>query len=112
MKALILAAVLAFVLPACAQLGVPTPDTFNEKLAVAYTTVTTARQSATTLLQAKKITPDDAQHVLDQTNNARAGLDVARQLSKQDLKAADGKLTAIRSALEALQAYLASRQGG
>lgn len=111
MKKLLIAAMFV-VLAACSSLGIPTPDTFNEKLAVAVTLNTSVRQTATTLVQAKKISPDDGQNVLDQTNNARAALDIARQLSKTDLKAADSRLGAVRQALEALQAYLASRQGG
>lgn len=100
---------IAAMLSACAQIGLPTAETFNERLAVGYATVTTVRQSATTLLVAKKITAADGQNVLDQTDNARAGLDVARTLSKIDLKAADAKLTAIRTILTGLQTYLASR---
>ena len=96
-------------LTACAQLGLPSAGTFNERLAVGYTTVTTVRQSATTLLVAKKITADDAQNVLSQTDNARAGLDIARTMSKADPKAADAKLTAIRTILTGLQTYLTSK---
>ena len=95
----------------CASVGLPTADSFNERLAVGYSTVTTIRQSATTLLQAKKITADDGQNVLEQTNSARAGLDIARTLSKVDVKAAEGKLTAARAVLSALQSYLAARGG-
>ena len=39
---------------ACAQLGLPTPQTFNEKMATAYATVTAVRDTATKLLVAKK----------------------------------------------------------
>ena len=94
----------------CETLGIPKPESFKEKLAFGYATVTSVRQSATTLLTAKKISADDAQHVQDQANNARTGLDVARGLEKTDPKAADAKLTAIRTALTALQAYLVSRE--
>lgn len=102
--------IIALALTACAQLGIPKPETFNERLAVGYSTVTTVRQTATTLLQAKKITADDAQNVQQQADNARAGLDIARTISKTDAKAADAKLTAVRSALTALQAYLATKE--
>ena len=103
-------AILLGTLGGCASVGLPTADSFNERLAVGYASVTTIRQTATALLQAKKISADDGQQVLDQTNNARQGLDIARTLSKTNLAAADGKLTAIRTALNAVQTYLAARQ--
>mgnify|MGYP001579719976 FL=1 len=73
--------------------------------------MTTVRQSATTLLKAGKITADDGQNVLSSTDAARAGLDVARTLSKTDLAAADARLTAVRTALTALSTYLATKGG-
>jgi len=102
---------LLLLLGACETLGIPTATSFNERLAVGYSTVTEVRQTATTLLNAKKLTADDGQQILDQTNNARAGLDVARTLAKTDLKGADSKLTAVRAALTALQAYLETKGG-
>lgn len=101
----------ATLLTACAQLGVPAADTFSERLAAAYSLNSQVRATATELLNAKKISSADGQHVMDQTNNARAGLDVARELSKINLEAADGKLVAIRTALTAVQAYLSLRKG-
>lgn len=95
----------------CAQLGIPTADTFSERLAAGYALNSQVRATATELLTAKKISSVDGQNVLEQTNNARAGLDVARALSATDLKSADGKLTAVRTALTALNAYLAMRKG-
>lgn len=97
-------------LPACAQLGVPTADTFNQKLAVAIGSVTAVRETATTLLKAQKISADDAQNIQDGANNARTGIEVARTLSKVNLVAADNKLTAVSTALQALNAYLTSRR--
>lgn len=100
----------ALLLVACAQLGVPAPQTFNERLAAGYGAVTQVRTTATTLLEAKKISADDAQNVLTTTDAARQGLDVARSLSKTDLTAAEGKVSAIRATLTALAGYLATRQ--
>ncbi len=96
-------------LVACAQVGLPNADTFNQKLAVAYSAVTQVRTTATTLLQAKKISADDAQNVNNQADHARAGLDIARAVSKTDLTAADAKLTAVHTVLTALSAYLATK---
>jgi hypothetical protein len=97
------------VLVGCTTLGLPTAQTFDEKLIAAVSTVTAAREATTTLLNAKKLSSDDAEHILDQLRNARAGLDIARGMAKGDPVAADAKLTTIRTALIALQAYLASK---
>jgi hypothetical protein len=98
-------------LAGCAQLGLPTAQTFEDKLTAGYALSTAVKDTATSLLNAKKISADDAQHVLDQTRNAKHGLDVARALSKTDLNAADSKVVAVRAALEAVQAYLKTRGG-
>lgn len=105
-------AFLAVVLLAgCAALGLSTPQTFNQKLLGGYSTVTEVRSDATVLVGAGKLSPDDAQNVQDQATNLRAGLDVARTVSKTDPTAAVGKLTATITALTALQAYLATKKG-
>lgn len=101
------AILIIWVLASCANL--PTPDTFNQKLAVALGTVTAVRTTTTTLLQARKISADDAQNVQDAANNARAGIEVARTLSKVSIAAADSKLSAVTTALQALQTYLTSK---
>ena len=93
---------------ACAQLGLPTPQTFSERLAVGYVAVTAIRDSATKLLVAKKISADDAQNVQNQADNARAGLDIARKLA--DVDAANAKLASVQAALVGLQSYLAARK--
>lgn len=95
---------------ACAQVGLPTAETFNQKLAVGYGTVTQIRTSALQLLQAKKITADDAQNINNSADQARSGLDIARSLSATDLSAANNKLVMATTILTAAQAYLATRQ--
>lgn len=95
----------------CAQLGLPQPQDFNERLTAGYSTVAFLNDTATKLLTAKKIGSDDAQQVLDQTRNLKSGLDIARKMQTTDPKGADSKLTAIRTALSALNAYLTSRGG-
>ena len=95
----------------CAQLGVPAPQTFNQNLAVAASVNTEVRQTATTLLQAGKLSVADAENIQKQANTAREGLDVARSLSGTDLGGATNKLTAATAILQALQAYLVTKQG-
>jgi len=102
---------MALLLSGCASLGVPEAGTFSEQLAAGYSLNAQVRATATELLNAKKISSADGQNALEQTNNARTGLDIARSLAAIDSKAAEGKLVAIRTALTALQAYLALRKG-
>lgn len=106
--ALLLGALL-LLLSACAQLGVPTPQTTNERIAAAQASVTQVRQSATQLLEAKRISSADAANVLKQTDAAREGVDVARAIAATDPSGASSKLQAATAILTALQSYLASR---
>lgn len=100
---------LTLALTSCAQLGLPTVTNFEERLTAGYALNAEVRQSAATLLNAGKLTSADGQNILDQTNNARQGLDVARAIAKGDPKAGDAKLTAVRTVLLALQSYLATK---
>lgn len=99
-------------LSACTALGVATPQTFNEKLAAGYSTVTASRDATATLLSSGKLSASDAQNVQDQLNNARTGLDLAREVHATNPPAGDAKLDAVVTALTALQAYLQSRTRG
>lgn len=102
---------LFLLLAGCAYLGVPTPTTFNERVAAAYTTTTALVETTRTLLVAKKITPSDAENVLKQTDTVIAGLDVARSYSATNPIAANDKLTATLTILQAIQSYLNSQRG-
>ena len=94
----------------CAQLGVPTPETTQERIAVTVASVTGVRQSTLTLLQAKRITPDDAENIQKQADNVIAAAQVARSLVGVDPAAADAKLQQTRAVLLALQQYLLTKQ--
>lgn len=98
-------------LSACAALGTPTPDTFNQKLAVSVATVTEVRGTALTLLTAKKISVADARNVQAAADVAREGLNVARGMSSTDLNEASTRLELVNSTLRTLQAYLVEKQG-
>ena len=93
---------------ACASL--PTADGVNGKLALAITAVTSIRTTATTLLQERKISADDAQNAQDAANVGRTGIEVARTLSKVNLAAADAKISAVTTVLQATQTYLNARK--
>jgi hypothetical protein len=96
-------------LTACATIGVEAPKTFNEKLGAGYATVTAVRDTTGTLLTANKLSADDAQNVQAQADNARTGLDLARQIHATNPSGGDAKLDAVVTGLTALQAYLNSR---
>ena len=50
-------------LTGCAELGLVAPQSFEEKLTAGLASVTASRDTTTSLLEAKKISSDDAQHV-------------------------------------------------
>ena len=92
------------------SLGVPQPENFRERIVVAYSTVTAVRQSTLTLLEARKISPDDAENINTQADTARAGIEIARTLEGTSPSAASERLAAAIAITEALQAYLRTRQ--
>ena len=110
MKWVLNALAVAIVLSACAQLGLLQPQTPAQKVAAGYVTADAINQSATQLLNERKISSDDAQHVLNSTRAARQGLDIARKLEKVDPKGATAKLEAQMVILQALQKYLAEKE--
>lgn len=101
--------VLVLLVAACGALGLPSPETFNQKLAVGYATVTQVRATALELGKAKRMEVEDVLNVNTQADVARAGLDIARKVAVTDLVAADAKLTAVHTGLVALQTYLSTK---
>lgn len=98
-----------FGMAACAAIGAPEPQTFNQKVAVGIASVTTVRQSATVLLNAGKISVDDAKNVQAQADTAMAGITIARSVGHTDQAAGQTKLNAALTILQALDAYLKSK---
>lgn len=110
LRGFIAAFFLVALVTACAQLGVPTPETLNQRIAVTVGTVTAVRASTTTLLTAKKLSADDADNIQRQADNVIAGAQVARSLATTDPAAADAKLQQTRAVLTALQQYIAAKE--
>jgi hypothetical protein len=106
MLVVLLAIALAPLLHGCAALGVPTPQTFSERLAAGYVSVTTTRQTATILLNGQVITSADATNIQKQADVAREGLDVARTLQGID---AQKKLDATLLILDTAHSYLCAK---
>lgn len=111
-RPLMLALLLAIAVPAtlvlsgCASLGMPAPQTFNERLAAGYVSATSIRMSATTLLNGSVITSGDAENLQKQADVAREGLDIARALPALQ---AEDKLQATLVILQAAQTYLCGK---
>jgi hypothetical protein len=98
---------LLIVLSACASLA---PNTFNEKLTVAYSSVTAVRTSTTTLLQGDKISVKDAENIQATANDVRTGLDIARELHKTLPEAGEDKLAVTLVILQHLQKYVEEKK--
>lgn len=103
-------AFLCVILAACQTLNVPAPQTFNQKVVAAYNTLDAAAQSTATLLQAGKITKDDAQQAHDQIAQIQQAVDAAQLIHGTDPQAGEDKLATAITALTVLQGYLARRQ--
>lgn len=97
---------LLLILGGCASLGIPTPQTFSERLAAGYVSAKSIRTSATVLLNGSVITSGDAENLQKQADVAREGLDIARTLPSLD---AENKLQATLLALQAAQSYLCGK---
>lgn len=103
---------LALLVVSCASMGIPTPETFNERLAAGYQTVIGVRTSAADVLRRGQITVKDAEHIQKQADLVRGWLDTARAVYPKDPAAGEAKLQATIAVLSALQTYLQTKSGG
>lgn len=110
LKTLSLIPLLLMLLTACGTLGVPVPQTFNQKAAAATASVNAASQLDLTLLQARKITPDESDRYINRIEDVQHGIIVARGLRSTDPALAQDRLDLIIKALAALTAELESRK--
>lgn len=99
-----------FILASCGILGVATPQTFNQRAAAAYVSVTAVRSTSNTLLRDRKLSSADHANVEQQADTARAGIDIATTVVVSDPTGADAKLDAAITITTALEAYLRSKQ--
>jgi uncharacterized cupredoxin-like copper-binding protein len=107
-----LAATLALMvlMAGCAVFGISQPQTFEERAAAAYATNAAVRDTAATLLVSGKIDVGDAINIQAQADNARAGIDIARQIYTVDIGSAETRLETAIVILTALDNYLRSKQ--
>ena len=99
------ALLLITMLAACAQMGL-TSTKFEDKAYAAALTIDAIQRNASTLLNAGKITPDDARNVLKATDVAVEGIKVARTYAVTAPTTANSRLDAAVIGLTALTAYL------
>ncbi len=98
--------VTAILLVACATLGVPTPESFNERTAFALAQITAVRESAARLVTSGSISAEDAQNIQQQADSARAGVDIAIVIHDTDPAQAENRLKTAQVIVDALRAYL------
>lgn len=101
---------LALCIAGCSTFGIPPADTFNKKAAAAVTSVNTASQLSLTLLQARKISPDESDRYIDRAEEAQKGIDLARSVHSADPAAAVDQLDLTIKALQVLLAELEQRK--
>lgn len=100
----------ATLMQSCTSLGIANADTFNKKVAVAYTTVNATTDITTDLLIAKKISVDDARAVRAKLNDAVTAIAAARAGYDTDPKFSENKLADTLKIVAALQTFLQSKQ--
>lgn len=98
------------ILSACAVVGVPKADTFNKQVVVANGLVESVANTAASLHAAGKISDADRANVYQQGTEARAAIEVVRQVHATDPLAAENRLNTIIVALTALQTRLEKQQ--
>lgn len=108
--AAVTAAYLLFLITACGFLGVQSPQTFNEKAAAATISVNTGSQTVLTLLQSRKITPDESDKYTKSLEDAQEAIGFARTLYKTKPQEAEDRLAVTIAALNILLAELEKRK--
>ncbi len=101
---------LCVLLASCSSLGLSTPQTFNQKLAVGYGAATAILTTTDTLLNQGKIGSKVAQNIATQDTNLKAALDIAASVEATNAVDGGNQLTAALTALNALSAYLSTLQ--
>lgn len=91
---------------ACAALGFAPAQTFEQKLAYAYTAHTAVLNTAAVGVQSGALTGGDGKNVLNGADNARAFLDAAHATMDTDTATAAGRLSLATSILTQLQSFV------
>lgn len=97
-------------LAGCAALGVAPANTFNKRAVVANATIESTAVTVQTLYEAGKLDKTDANAAIQQLLDAARGIDLAREIYEVDPTQASDRLSAIVVTLQALDAYLRTKQ--
>lgn len=109
---LFLAVATPYTMIGCQTLGLPGPQTFNQKMAYAVGAHTVILQSATAAVRAGALSSSDAEAVARQADDAKLVLDAAQAANKiGDITGADHKLAMALVVLNALQTYMNAHGG-
>lgn len=103
-------AILLVTLSACASLGAPAPQTWNQRVLAAYNTADAAVQSVQTLAVAGKISKPDAQSAHDKLMQLKDAIGLADQVHGSNPAQGEDALATAITALQTLQAELQKRQ--
>lgn len=99
---------IALVITACSLFPA---KTFNEKYATGVSTATAALKTTDQLLNAGKLTPQDASNIEKQIDNVKEALDLAKTTYATDQSTGGNKLASALTALQGISTYLTQQQG-
>jgi hypothetical protein len=102
--------VLLVLITGCAALGVPKADTFNKQVIVANSLVESVAETARTLYSSGKISTEDKDAVYTAGTEARADIELLRQLHATDPLKAENRINTLIITLTALQSRLEAQQ--
>lgn len=97
-------------LTGCAGLGLVKPQGFEEVQAAGYQSVEVGAKLVGTLLDAGKLSAQDARNAHTQLTNLREGLDLAAELRLTNAPAGEARQRAALAGIDALLVYLRSKQ--
>lgn len=96
-------------LSGCSTLGVPSPQTFNQRLAAAYQTASGIADTILVLEEAGKISPMEEASAVKRLSELRAALDLALSLHVNAPQTSETDLQQALSGLQELDTVLKSK---
>ena len=106
----ILAFSVVLLLAGCAALGVPPANTFNKRALVANTTIEAVAKSVAQLYQAGKIDEEERHESVEHLKTIAGTVDAAVNIHWINPEEANTRLDAAIVALQAIEAYLRTKQ--
>jgi hypothetical protein len=100
---------LCALLAGCPSMGLIKPESFQERLAAAYTLNTAIRDAAANSLSAGAISSAEGEKWLENTRDFRLRLDQLKAVGGTDLSTAEARLAALETALQTLRSELIAK---